>query len=132
MKTEFIIAIAVVGMLIGVIPNVLGATYLNDPPNDFSINYPDEWIVVEPSKMDEFEVGFDNKDDWTTRVTIYYFEGDWSNTSDKQIVDVQVETSKNSCLSESFTSTGTLCTDFQYHEEETKVYLINGYRAEQI
>ena len=129
LKSVLLIAIVVGGMLIGVIPNVLGATYVNDPPNDFSIYYPDEWIVVEPSKMDEFEIGFDNKEDWTTRITIINTEDDWSNKSNKQLIDAAIEVEKEYCASLNFNNSGSLCTNFQYQKELTEINLINGYRT---
>jgi hypothetical protein len=129
MKFSIIIAIAIIAMIGMVSPSVLGATYVNDPPNDFSIYYPDEWIVVEPFNTDTNEVYFDNKEDWTTSLGIALLEKDWNNKSDKQIMDSLIEAEKEHCASLNFNNSGSLCTNFQYQKELTQINLINGYRA---
>ena len=129
MKPVVIIAIAIIAMIGMVSPSVLGATYVNDPPNDFSIYYPDEWIVVEPFNTDTNEVYFDNKEDWTTSLGIALLEKDWNNKSDKQITDSLIEAEKEHCESLNFNNSGSLCTNFQLQNELTQINLINGYRA---
>ncbi|MBT4328257.1 MAG: hypothetical protein HOD60_15335, partial [Candidatus Nitrosopelagicus sp.] len=53
MKFIVIIAITVVVMIGVMIPSVLAATYVNDYPNEFSINYPDDWLIFEPDENEK-------------------------------------------------------------------------------
>ena len=133
MKPVVIIAIVAVAMIGVMVPSVFAATYVNDYPYDFSINYPSDWLIFEPDENEKknnpgIMVYLNNNYDATSIITIYYYEfEDWDIFSTNELIDNTLRSNKQYCESQSLLTTGIECTNFKNYEELTKVHKINGY-----
>jgi hypothetical protein len=137
MKSVFIIAIVAVAMIGVMVPDALGTKYVNESPYEFSIDYPYGWQVDGIQEVDsardfiENGVIIQDKDDWTTIMTIQILEDLNPQFSDDKEVDIMNEVERDFCNNLTFNNDGMICYDFALLSERdnSMVYEINGYRA---
>ena len=68
-------------------PSVFGETYVNDTPYEFSINYPNGWMVEKYQNFYDDGVTFSDKVDWTTNISVWYLEDTGAQLSDNEEID---------------------------------------------
>ena len=66
------------------LPNAFGEIYVNDPPYEFSINYPNGWMVEEYQSFYDHGVTFSDQVDWTTNIMVWHYENVGTKLSDNR------------------------------------------------
>jgi hypothetical protein len=130
MKSVFLIAIVVVAMIGVMVPDALGILYQHFDPR-FYIDYPYGWQVNGNPSFSENGLIIQDKDDWTTIMTIHILEDMNPPFSDDEEVDILNEVERDYCNNLTFNNDGVICYDFVLLSERdnSMVYEINGYRA---
>ena len=110
------------------IPDALGKTYVNDAPYEFSIDYPNGWLVEKTNNFYDDGVIFSDKQDWTTSIYVWYFDNVGTPLSDQQEIDHQYKVEEDYCKNLSFRDDGMICYDFQKFERNY-IHEVNGYHS---
>ena len=129
---NFVLIVALTVLLIGVsIPNVLGTTYVNESPYEFSIDYPNGWIVDDSEVFSENGIKISDKYDWTSYIAINYYPNVGAQLSDREEINLMNQFEREICDESTFSNDGRICYDFYSDEEydNFSVYEIDGYRA---
>ena len=113
------------------IPDALGKTYVNDMPYEFSINYPNGWIVDNSQDFYDYGINISDKIDWTTSIHVFYYDNIGNQLSDNAEIDSQKQVERDYCANLNFSTDGLKCSNFRYYPEEMPpiVFEIDGYRA---
>ncbi len=114
-----------------VLPNASAGVYVNDAPYEFSITYPNGWIVDNSQDFYDYGITISDKLDWTTIISVFYYDNVGSPLSENDAIDSQKQIDRDYCANVNFSTDGVKCSNFREYPEEisTIVFEIDGYRA---
>ena len=72
-----------------VLPNASAGVYVNDAPYEFSITYPNGWIVDNSLDFYDYGITISDKLDWTTIISVFYYDNVGSPLSENDAIDSQ-------------------------------------------
>ena len=113
----------------GILPDASASTYVNDAPYEFSINYPNGWIVYDSPNFYDDGIIFSDKEEWTTNIYVNYYDNVGDQLSDNEEIEILIDFEKKYCDELDIRTDGMMCYDFQMYDESTMVYEIDDYRA---